>query len=125
MDLKAIIERRAAMDVRQDLQCGELWGEDEIIGDVDEIVDKIRDTAKTLSQIMDDDGDIHELSYLLDKNNRAITDVYVPIWQNAYRVEKAFFIMATRGRRFEKVVRRNKLPEQAYTANLNSNHIDF
>ncbi len=107
MDVDKIIERRAVMDVRLDIQTDQLWGDDEIEGDVDEIKQKIRETIELVASIITNDVDLEVVAkQLRESNGDSYYKRYVPLWQTSYRKEKAFFMMAAWDKRFDKILAR-------------------
>ena len=100
MEVEEIIRRRAKMDCKLDTQNFKLWGDEEIVGCVDEIAEKIKSTLKLFCKMSAD----RELKKEMEQ---AIEDIvfhknverFVSVWQEQYRLEKMFYILAKNDRR--------------------------
>ena len=100
--INEIIRRRAKMDCKldtQDLKHFELWGEEEIKNCIDEIIEKIKSTLKLFSKMSEDEIIKKEIQKIVYGENELLD--LVKIWQEQYRIEKMFYILANNDRRNE------------------------
>lgn len=86
------------MDIRLDVQSGELWGEEEIVGCEEEIRQKLRETFKIL-------GDARGANLGSHIENMEPTVEDVKLWQETYRIEKMLHILAGQDRRHNKEIK--------------------
>jgi len=96
MEIEEIIKRRAKMDIELDINCGELWGEDEIVNCIGEITQKLRETFDILGNYRGANLDT-QIQY------REPTSEDIGLWQEMYRIEKMFHILAVQDSRNRKI----------------------
>lgn len=92
--IEEIVKRRAQMDIRLDIQCGELWGEEEIVNCRKEIQKKLSDTFAIFNRVN---------AGISIANPDEVAQMKIELWQQTYRTEKIFHVLSGKDERMEDI----------------------
>jgi hypothetical protein len=90
MQIQKIIERRAQLDCKSDIENSQLWGEEEIQYGTNEIYEKILYTLNNAMRVKFSDLSSETIQNTINDDKQMME--LIAIWKDTYRLEKLMYI---------------------------------